>query len=131
MGDDAQFHPEWLIQLLALRERHPDAVAWSVYRSNHERFHAPLVFEDEDVLVRSICGHGLTMSAREWVEWGIDWKKGYWTGGGGDTLDLVHAEQRAGKRWVTRKSYVEHTGWRKGMHCDGSEKEYAQEFVAG
>jgi hypothetical protein len=128
MGDDALFHSEWLLQLEQLIGRHPDAMSWSVYRSNHERFHAPLEFVGDDVRVRSICGHGLTISQKEWKEWGIKWQDGAWCGGGGDTLDLLHVVMREGPRWVTKKSYVQHTGWRGGVHCIGTEKEWAQEF---
>lgn len=128
MGDDALFHPDWLLKLQELIVRHPDAKSWSVYRSNHEYFHKTLSVEGDDVLVRSICGHGLTLGRTEWAEWGINWRDGHWFCHSGDTLDLVHAEHRPGQRWVTRKSYVEHTGWRNGVHCTGGEKEYAQEF---
>jgi hypothetical protein len=128
MGDDALFHPEWLVQLVELIERHPDAIAWSVYRSNHEKFHAPLEFVREDVLVKSICGHGLTLGKNEWSTWGVRWEDHGWAGVEKMTLDLLHAQERNGARWVTKKSYVEHTGWRQGRHCTGCEEEYAKEF---
>jgi len=129
MGDDALFHSEWLHELEKLVDRHPEALAWSVYRSNHERFHAPLEFVGDDVRVRSICGHGFTIAFKEWKEWGIRWQDGAWCGGGGDTLDLLHVAMRDGERWVTKKSYVQHTGWAGGVHCIGTEKEWAQDFV--
>lgn len=132
MGDDALFNPNWLIELEALINRHPNAMAWSVYRSAHERFHAPLEFTPDglDVRVKSICGHGMTFSRKEWADWGIDWKAGVaWPNPeAGDTLDLHHAYYRQGERWVTKKSYVQHTG-REGLHCTPDIPEYAQEFV--
>jgi hypothetical protein len=124
MGDDSLFHPMWLWQLESLIKRHPNAVSWSVYRSAYQWFHKTLKTAGEDVLVRSICGHGLTFSRKEWEEWGMDWKKA------NDypmTLDLVHFDERAGERWVTKKSFIEHTG-KVGVHCTEDMPEHAVDF---
>lgn len=127
MGDDALFHPMWLWKLQRLIAEHPEAKSWSVYRSAFEFVHRTLDEGGEDVKVRSICGHGLTFSKKEWSEWGVDWRVGAWACHQGDTLDLVHSEVRPGERWVTKNSYIEHTG-RVGVHCTPDIPEYAKNF---
>lgn len=127
MGDDALFHPLWLWKLEGLIRRHPQAKSWSVYRSAFEFVHRTIRAEGEDVLVRSICGHGLTVSCQEWKEWGIDWRSGAWCCHQGDTLDLVHSEVREGERWVTKESWVQHTG-KTGVHCTVDIPEFARDF---
>jgi hypothetical protein len=127
MGDDALFNPLWLWRLDGLIKRHPKAVSWSVYRSAFEFVHRTIQETEEDVMVRSICGHGLTFSKKEWTEWGIDWTKRGWNCHQGDTLDLVHSEERSGERWVTKQSYVNHMG-KVGVHCTPDIPEYAKDF---
>jgi len=131
MGDDAAFHSDWLIELEALIQRHPEARSWSVYRSAHTTYHATIREEGTDVLVKSICGHGMTFSREEWAAWGIDWRHGkMWVcPTGGETLDLHHPWARPGERWVTRQSYVDHTG-RTGFHCQPHIPEWAQNFLS-
>lgn len=127
MGDDALFNPLWLWKLDGLIKRHPEAKSWSVYRSAYEWVHKTLDDSGEDVLVRSICGHGMTLSKKEWKEWGIKWQTGAWCAPDGDTLDLYHFCERPGDRWVTKKSYVQHTG-KIGVHCTALTPEYARDF---
>jgi hypothetical protein len=127
MGDDALFDPLWLWKLEGLIHRHPEAKSWSVYRSIYEWVHKTMDDSGEDVLVRSICGHGMTLSKKEWEEWGIDWKQGAWAAPDGDTLDLYHFWHRPGERWVTKLSYIEHTG-KVGVHCTADIPEYARDF---
>lgn len=127
MGDDSLFHPLWLWKLESLIQAHPNAICWSVYRSAFEFVHRTIKVANEYVRVRSICGHGFTVSKKEWQDWGINWKDGKWEAEYGDTLDLVHFSQRKGERWVTRKSYVEHTG-KVGVHCTASVPEHARDF---
>lgn len=82
-----------------------------------------------DVLVRSICGHGMTFAREEWEAWGVHWTQGKeWHSPQGTTLDMHHACNRPGERWVTKESYVEHTG-RSGKHCVPEIPEYATGFV--
>ena len=129
LGDDALFNPRWLIELEALIGRHPDARAHSVYRSAYEQIHKTLIETESDAMVRSLCGHGLTFTREEWRAWGIDWRHGkIWScPTGGETLDLYHSWARPGERWVTRQSYVQHTGlW--GVHCRPGIPEHAQNF---
>ena len=128
MGDDALFHSMWLWQLEGLVKRHPEAKSWSVYRSVFEWVHKTLDDSGEDVLARSICGHGMTLSRKEWMEWGVDWKK-VSSALDVDTLDLCHFWERPGERWVTKKSYVQHTG-KVGVHCTKETPEYARDFQA-
>lgn len=127
MGDDALFHPLWLWKLEGLIKRHPRAKSWSVYRSSYEWVHKTLDDSGEDVLVRSICGHGMTLSQKEWKEWGVDWRTGRWGCDWGDTLDLVHFVTREGERWVTKESWLDHTG-KTGVHCTTAIPEYAKNF---
>jgi hypothetical protein len=127
MGDDADFHPDWLNKLTQLIKDKPDAKSWSVYRSAHEAFHKTIEENGEYVKVTSICGHGLTMSKEEWKEWGVDWHKGHWPGPYGDTLDLLHIHERPGDRWVTKESWIEHTG-KEGVHCTAAIPEHAIAF---
>jgi hypothetical protein len=131
MGDDALFNPYWLWKLKELIERRPAAKSWSVYRSAFEWIHKTLEENGEDVRVRSICGHGMTLSRQEWKEWGIDWRQGEWQAPDGDTLDLLHVTHRPGVRWVTKNSYVQHTSPHAGTHCTKDTPEYANSFVTG
>lgn len=136
MGDDALFNPYWLVELEKLINRHPSSRSWSVYRSAYEAVHAPLANSEDgvDVKVRSICGHCLTLERKEWQEWGIDYSKpgrqnpARWPSPSGDTLDMLHIHARYGDRWVTRQSYVQHTG-RQGTNCHPGIPEYAQDFA--
>lgn len=128
MGDDALFNPLWLWKLEGLIQRHPDAKSWSVYRSAYEWMHRTLDEASEDVMVRSICGHGMTFSRKEWKEWGTDWTNGKWDDPNEETLDLKHAWERKGERWVTKESFVQHTG-KVGVHCDVNTPEFARSFV--
>lgn len=156
MGDDALFHPRWLRELENLVKRHPGARAWSVYHSAHQAHHKDLrhvdglecrldpcavntASDDEeltcetkpfrDVLVKSVCGHGMTFTREEWAEWGIKWETGRrWNSPEGNTLDLHHAWARPGERWVTARSYVEHTG-KEGINCRAHIPEYGIGFT--
>lgn len=125
MGDDALFHPQWHLRLQKLIQDKPLAKGWSVYRSAYETFHQTMTVEDEYVMVSTLCGHGMTFEAKEWVDWGIDWRGGEWMGG--LTLDLQHAIVRGGEHWTTKVSYVEHTG-RDGVHCRPYLPEWAVDF---
>lgn len=126
MGDDALFNPLWLWKLEGLIKRHPKAKSWSVYRSAYEWFHRTLDDSGEDVRVRSICGHGLTFTAEEWKEWGIKWEE-VSTDPDSHTLDLIHYDSRSGERWVTKQSWVAHTG-KVGVHCNENVPEFARDF---
>ena len=125
MGNDSLFHPRWLLELKGVIERHPDAVAWSCYRSANVKTHVNLEERDGDVSVTSI-GYGMTFSKQEWLDSKIatqpDWNSPY-----GDTMDLWHMWKRPGERWVTGKSWIEHTG-RWGEHCRPEVPEWAIDF---
>jgi len=128
MGDDALFHPMWLWKLNSLIQKHPNARAWSVYRSSFEFVHRTIKVVEDSVLVRSICGHGMTFSKDEWLGWGIKWDDPKtWELEPGATLDIMHPHQRPGERWVTKESWLEHTG-RVGLHCTPDVPEYARNF---
>jgi hypothetical protein len=132
LNDDSLVHPRWLLELEALIGRHPGARAWSVYRSAHTAVHAVLRDDGQDLLVRSINGNGLTIAAADWKDWGEDWHQYAWPddprGAGVVTLDYRHYVARAGERWVTRRSYIEHTG-RRGTHCQPGIPEWAVDFA--
>lgn len=128
MGDDALFHPEWILKLRELINAKSDAKAWSVYRSNYTAVHQTIKEDGDYVQVSSVCGHGFTVSRREWELWGVKWFHGpAWISPYGDTLDMHHIFVRSGERWVTSKSYVDHTG-RTGLHCQPHIPEYAMNF---
>lgn len=122
IGEDALFHPMWMSKLGGLVDRHPEAKAWSVYRSAHEEFHKTLREERGDVLVRSMCAHGMTFTMQEWREW---WPRP--DASLNTTLDLMHPIERPGERWCTDVSYIEHTG-REGVHTHPEAPEWAVKF---
>lgn len=132
LNEDALVHPNWLRELEGLIGRHLGATAWSVYRSAYVAVHAPIREEGDDVLVRSINGNGLTFSRDEWKAWGQDWHARAWPDNpresGTVTLDYRHYLERPGERWVTRRSYVEHTG-RDGTYCVPGIPEWAVDFA--
>lgn len=129
LGDDSLFNPLWLLQLEALILRHPDATAWSVYRSANTAVHQALWEDWQDVKVTSINGNGLTVSRAEWAAWGLHWNQAvYWHSPKGTTLDMHHICHRPGERWVTKRSYLEHAG-RNGVHCRPEIPEWAVDFV--
>jgi hypothetical protein len=128
LNDDSLFHPQWLNELERLIGRHPGARSWSVYRSAREDIHQPLREADGDIMVKSICGTGITFSRSEWEAMNIDWRDYQWSSPRGSTLDLYHPHVRPGERWVTSRSYIDHTG-RVGIHCTPAMPEYALNFV--
>ncbi len=129
MGDDSAFSPYWLQELESLIGRHPEARSWSVYRSYYEAVHKTLHVDELDARPSSICGHGMTFSRHEWNEWGINWRDGKeWSSPLGSTLDMHHVCNRPGERWVTKRSYVNHTGL-EGVHCRPTIPEHARDFV--
>lgn len=128
MGDDALFHPRWLRELVALIVRRPEATAWSVYRSAYTQVHPTVSLHGRDALVRSVSGHGLTLSREEWEAYGLQWHSANVVSPMGDTIDLHHAFTRPGERWVTQRSFVDHTGV-VGHHCTEAIPEFADQFV--
>lgn len=129
LADDTLYHPLWLWKLDGLIKRHPEAKAWSVYRSAFEWMHRTIKEEGDDVLVRSVCAHGMTFTKKEWQEWGMTWEEaGKYGVDGQVTLDVEHPDARPGERWVTKQSWLEHTG-KTGIHATPELPEYAREFV--
>jgi len=120
MQDDFLYNPEWLHQLDGLIHRHPEATAWTVYRSSHDQHHKILMRDSYgDCLVTSIAGIG-TMTKEEWLAYGLTGKDGGYhvpaEAGGGDTIDLHHAYKRQGQRWATGRDYWEGIGT-DGIHA--------------
>jgi hypothetical protein len=130
LNDDSLFHPEWLLQLEGLIKRRPRAVVWSIYHSAHTKIHKELRFDGPDVLVQSINGDGFTIAKQEWLAWGQRWQDHAWPRDPRTvvTLDYKHFLERTGERWVTKMSYMEHTG-RDGIHCKPGIPEYALNFA--
>lgn len=129
LGEDTLFHPSWLKRLHGLIERHPAARSWSVYRSARLDIHSTLGEEGDDILVRSINGNGLCISRDEWLRWGLYWTQNvYWASPNGTTLDMHHLSFHPGERWVTRRSWIQHTGL-KGAHSGPDSPEVALDFV--
>jgi hypothetical protein len=129
LADDMIYNPRWFIELKALVERHPDARAWSVYRSAHTNHHRTLRETDGDHLVTSLAGNGTCWTREEWAAWGVNWTQGpTWpVPTGGDTLDLHHAYARPGERWATDKSWLDHIGT-VGIHAAEGIPEHALNF---
>ena len=115
MMDDMIYNPDWLQQLDGLIERHPDAKAWTVYRSSYTRHHRVIANVGDDCLVTSIAGVG-AMAKKEWEEYNLDGNNGHGfyvtpvDKGGGNTVDLHHAYARPGERWATGRDYWENIG---------------------
>jgi hypothetical protein len=128
LNDDSLMHPDWLVELEGLIDRHPHAHAWSPYRSAREDTHKTLEVVGNDVMVRSLCGLGIAFSRKEWAAMGVSWKQSQWMSPLGSTLDLWHAWARPGERWCTKVSYMEHTG-RIGIHSKTPTPEVAVAFA--
>ena len=128
LNDDSLMHPEWLVELEGLIERHPHAYAWSPYRSARQDVHKPLETAGSDIMVRSLCGLGIAFSRQEWAAMGVSWKQSQWMSPWGSTLDLWHAWARPGERWCPTISYMEHTG-RIGIHSKTPTPEVAIAFA--
>jgi|SRR5882724_2029673 len=129
--DDILYHPDWFVETKALVERHPDAKAWTIYRSAHTRHHRTVARDGfGDHSVTSMAGSGMCITLDEWKAWGIKASDGMsWPiPTGGHTIDLHHAWARPGERWATDKSYIQHIG-KIGVHCTAETPEYALEFV--
>lgn len=122
--DDTLVHPQWLVQLDKLIRRHPEAKAWSIYRSANVKTHKLIdVDANGDVLVQSI-GHAMTLSKKEWREWNVPWQL---IKDNSITMDLVHPCSRPGERWVTGVSWANHIG-KQGVHMRPMIPEYAINF---
>ena len=131
LSDDMLYHPNWFLETKALVDRHPNAKAWSTYRSAHTRHHRTLIRDEfGDHSVTSMAGHGMCFTTEEWKAWGVKSTDGQaWPiPTGGDTLDLHHAWKRPGERWATDKSYIQHLGV-VGVHTHVGTPEQALEFV--
>jgi|HubBroStandDraft_5_1064220.scaffolds.fasta_scaffold00774_6 hypothetical protein len=114
--DDLVVNVEWLQQLSGLVQRHPDAKAWSVYRSAYERHHKIVARDDisGDVLMSMHDGLGC-MTIEEWKEYGASKQNGEFPCSDGNTIDIHHAEFRPGPRWATSRDYWQNLGVHKGL----------------
>jgi hypothetical protein len=130
LTDDLLYNPMWFIELKALVLRHPDARAWSVYRSSYTRHHVTLRQEDTDHVVSSLSGNGTCMTVEEWKAWGVKSADGTtWpVPTGGNTLDLHHAYYRPGDRWALDVSYIQHIG-KLGLRCTPDIPDFAEKFA--
>jgi hypothetical protein len=115
--DDFIFNPEWLQQLTALISRHPDGIAWSIYRSRYTQHHRIIGGDGTDVLMTMHDGVG-TMSKEEWKAYNVGPQTNF-EGGGGNTIDIHHAMVRPGNRWATSRDYMQNLGRHGGIeHVD-------------
>lgn len=112
--DDRLFNPMWLIELVKLIERHPDGVAWNVYRSATTAYHRIVGGDGHDVLMSMHDALGCTTRA--------EWFKFYECCGYGHALDIMHAQWRPGNRWATNRDYIQNLG----VHF---ESDWAIDFV--
>lgn len=102
LWDDQIYNPDWLRQLAKLIERHPDGVAWAVYRSAYTDYHRIIGGDGTDVLMTMHDGIGC-VTREEWesfvAEHGFVWAP-----------DISHAGMRPGNRWATKRDYMENIG---------------------
>ena len=134
LTNDFIYNWDWLRQLQALIQRHPDAKAWTVYKSMNTRHHRTIrVDENGDHLLTSISSMG-AISRQEWLEYNPDpnlGNHGYHvpeSEGGGETLDLHHCWARKGEYWGTDKDYQQHIG-EYGINCCPGTPEHAGNFI--
>jgi hypothetical protein len=121
--DDFIYHPEWLVQVQYLIDRHPGARAWSVYRSGYSQNHWT-VREDGDVEVNAISSIG-ALTREEWAGWQQNWRD---YPRPNKTLDVFHPLDRPGARWVTKSSYIQNIG-RRGRNSTPNNHEWSLDFV--
>jgi hypothetical protein len=100
--DDRIYNPEWLIQLKGLIERHPDGLAWSVFRSAYTDFHRIIGGDGTDVLMTMHDAIGCTTAE--------EWRNFIKTYGYVGCPDIAHAQLRPGNRWATGRDYMENIG---------------------
>ena len=130
LADDMVYNPAWFVALQDLVARHPQARAWSVYRSAHVRHHRTLQQVGGDHLVTSLAGNGTCWTREEWAAWGVTWQSGSWPNPvSGNTLDLHHGYFRPGERWATDKSFMQHIGVTNGLHVVKGIPEHAVNFA--
>jgi hypothetical protein len=96
LWDDFIYNPEWLRELAKLIERHPDGIAWSVYRSSYTSFHRIIGGDGNDVLMTMHDGVGCVTKEEFFA--GLD-------RAGSD--DCEHAARRPGNRWATKRDYCQ------------------------
>jgi hypothetical protein len=102
-----------------LIERHPDGIAWSVYRSRYTRHHRIIGGDGTDVLMTMHDGVG-AVTREEWLEYkkhhnGYDFQVPPTWPGGGSTPDIHHSCARPGNRWATSRDYLENLGRHQGI----------------
>lgn len=130
--DDFIFNPQWLNQLVGVIERHPDAKAWSVYRSSYTRHHRIVDGDGVDVRMTMHDGMGC-MTVGEWdaFETLIKSQVGNTTVppnhelGGGFSIDIFHAYAMPGDRWATSRDYWQNLG----IHAGLGRQDQAIDFV--
>lgn len=120
--DDFIFNPNWLKQLVGVIERHPDARAWSVYRSSYTRHHR--IVDGDGVDVRMTMHDGIgCITKEEWklLDNEVTVRAGDTTVpnthelGGGCSLDVFHAYALPGSRWATSRDYWQNLGIHPGL----------------
>jgi hypothetical protein len=129
MYDDFIYNPQWMRQLENLIWRHPEAKAWSVYRSSYERHHKILSTDEStgDVIMSMHDGLGC-MTVEEWRAYGAYGRTDFTCPielGGGNTIDIYHAASRPGERWATGRDYWENLG----VHAYLGRRDMAVDFV--
>jgi len=106
MCDDSLCNPEWLQELVKLIGRHPDGIAWAVYRSAYSVYHCIVGGDETDVLMNMHDGIGCV--TRE--EWQYFCRNGYV-----GCPDMTHAGHRPGNRWATKRDYIQNLGRHPGI----------------
>lgn len=129
MYDDFLFNSQWMHQLENLIWRHPNAIAWSVYRSSYNRHHKIVSIEENTGDTVMTCHDGLgCLTVAEWRAYGVGPQTDFSCTmhvGGGNTIDLHHADTRRGERWATGKDYWQNLG----VHPWLGRRDMALEFI--
>lgn len=112
--DDFIFNCEWLRQLQECVIRNPDGGSWSVYRSNYKKHHQIIEETETDVVMSMHDGIGC-VTKESWLEYSKS-VKGYDVPAnvpylsGGYTIDLHHAYVVQGKKYATKRDYMQNLG---------------------
>lgn len=107
--DDFLFNLEWMQQLVGLMGRHPEAIAWSVYRSAFVRYHRIIGGDGVDVIMTMHDGLGCVR--RDEL---LTYSKEYTP----ESIDTHHAQIRPGERWATGRDYMQNLDTHKGIELD-------------
>lgn len=111
LPDDFIYNKHWLQELTKLIERHPDALAWAVYRSSYKLHYNIVGGDGTDVLMSANDAMGV-LTKEEWRTYQDIACGNYHLDQYGHqvSLDVHHAYVRKGDRWATSRDYIQNIG---------------------